>query len=43
MEDTNYRTVVILSILALLVFLIVSWECSVCDRMANWSEMGPAG
>ena len=43
MEDTNYRAVVILTILALLVFLIVSWECSVCDRMANHPEMGPAG
>ena len=35
MEDTNYRAVAILCIIALTVFVVLSNDCRVCDIMQN--------
>jgi len=35
MEDTNYRAVAVLCIIALTVFVVLSNDCRVCDIMQN--------
>jgi hypothetical protein len=35
MEDTNYRAVAILCIIAVTVFAVLSNDCRVCDIMQN--------
>ena len=35
MEDTNYKAVVILCAIAITVFVVLSWDCTVCDIMQN--------
>ena len=35
MEETDYKAVVILCVIAITVFAVLSWDCRVCDIMRN--------